>query len=64
MIFLENFLGQAVVAIEELRKTPSSRQILPLQMQHDGVDYITGSVTVEVPMTDILTLQCSIPVAL
>ncbi|XP_064604423.1 LOW QUALITY PROTEIN: C2 domain-containing protein 2-like [Liolophura sinensis] len=55
----ENFLGQAVVAIEELRKTPSSRQILPLQMQHEGVDYITGSVTVEFLFMDPMDVDAA-----
>ncbi|XP_041372939.1 uncharacterized protein LOC121386181 isoform X12 [Gigantopelta aegis] len=43
----EDFLGENTVYIEDLRKTPSSRQILSLQSRPGNPDYINGSLTVE-----------------
>jgi hypothetical protein len=47
--FLENFLGEAVVYYDELKKNPSSRQIISLQGRPEkGTDLVSGSITVEV----------------
>ncbi|XP_021354892.1 phospholipid transfer protein C2CD2L-like isoform X4 [Mizuhopecten yessoensis] len=44
----ENFLGEAYVYFEDLKRTPSSRQIIPLQGSSDmRGDMVTGSLTVE-----------------
>ncbi|KAJ8315942.1 hypothetical protein KUTeg_005956 [Tegillarca granosa] len=43
-----NFLGEAIVYYDDLKKNPSSRQIIPLQGSGDNV---SGSITVEPWMT-------------
>ncbi|XP_033758789.1 LOW QUALITY PROTEIN: phospholipid transfer protein C2CD2L-like [Pecten maximus] len=44
----ENFLGEAFVYYEDLKRTPSSRQIIPLQgILTSGVTWSPGSLTVE-----------------
>ncbi|XP_060073125.1 titin-like [Ylistrum balloti] len=44
----EKFLGEAYVYFDDLKKTPSSRQILPLQGSPDiRGDFVTGTLTVE-----------------
>lgn len=47
--FVENFLGEAVVYYDELKRNPSSRQIISLQGRPErGNDIVSGSITVEV----------------
>ncbi|CAC5415083.1 unnamed protein product [Mytilus coruscus] len=44
----ENFLGEAVVYYDELKRNPSSRQIISLQGRPErGNDIVSGSITVE-----------------
>ncbi|XP_012943979.1 phospholipid transfer protein C2CD2L [Aplysia californica] len=43
----DEFIGEAIVYIEDLRKTPSSRQILRLHPQPGNFEYNTGTVTAE-----------------
>ncbi|KAL3885788.1 hypothetical protein ACJMK2_025826 [Sinanodonta woodiana] len=43
----ENFLGEAVVYCEDLRRNPSSRQIIPLQGRPGVSETVSGSLTVE-----------------
>uniref|UniRef100_A0A0B7BHJ9 C2 domain-containing protein n=1 Tax=Arion vulgaris TaxID=1028688 RepID=A0A0B7BHJ9_9EUPU len=43
----DQFIGEAIVYIEDLRKTPSSRQILRLHPQPGNFEYNSGSVTAE-----------------
>ena len=44
----EDHLGRAVLPMAELRRTPSSRQIVPLQGRPGGHEGTSGSLTVEV----------------
>lgn len=44
----DQFIGEAIVYIEDLRKTPSSRQILRLHPQPGNFEYNSGTVTAEV----------------
>nr|UUA79778.1 C2 domain containing protein 2 X1 [Octopus vulgaris] len=43
----DEFLGDATIYIEDVRKTPSSRQIIPLQSPSGSMEYQVGSLTVE-----------------
>ncbi|GAB1602052.1 C2 domain-containing protein 2-like isoform X6 [Argonauta hians] len=43
----DEFLGDAVIYMEDVRKSPSSRQIIPLQTPAGGIEYQAGSLTVE-----------------
>ncbi|GFO45832.1 C2 domain-containing protein 2-like isoform x3, partial [Plakobranchus ocellatus] len=43
----EEFVGEAIVYVEDLRKTPSSRQILRLHPQPGNFEYNSGTVTAE-----------------
>ncbi|XP_059144747.1 phospholipid transfer protein C2CD2L-like [Physella acuta] len=43
----DEFLGEAIVYVEDLRKTPSSRQILRLHPQPGNFEYNAGTVTAE-----------------
>ncbi|ESP01972.1 hypothetical protein LOTGIDRAFT_157106 [Lottia gigantea] len=43
----EEFIGESVIFIDDLRKTPSTRQILALQSKPGYVDSSCGSLTVE-----------------
>ena len=45
---VDDFLGQASVQMEELRRMPSSRQIVPLTGRPRATTSTSGSVTVEV----------------
>ncbi|WAR05647.1 hypothetical protein MAR_021016 [Mya arenaria] len=45
----DNFLGEAVVYCEDLQRNPSSRQIIPLQGRLGVGEFVSGSITVEVP---------------
>ena len=44
----EEYIGESTIFIEDLKRTPSSRQILRLQTQPGSFDYSTGTLTVEV----------------
>lgn len=50
----DEFLGDATIYIEDVRKTPSSRQIIPLQSPSGGMEYQAGSLTVEVTIATSL----------
>ena len=57
----DNFLGEAIVYFDDLKKTPSSRQIIPLQGNFEsGVDVVTGSITVEVGVASVLFLDMGV----
>ncbi|BFZ13818.1 hypothetical protein BsWGS_16857 [Bradybaena similaris] len=43
----DQFIGEAIVYVEDLRKTPSSRQILRLHPQPGNFEYNSGTVTAE-----------------
>ncbi|KAL8558355.1 hypothetical protein ACOMHN_012919 [Nucella lapillus] len=43
----EEYIGESTLYIEDLKKTPSSRQILRLQSSPGSFDYSTGTVTAE-----------------
>uniref|UniRef100_A0A2C9L2B8 C2 domain-containing protein n=1 Tax=Biomphalaria glabrata TaxID=6526 RepID=A0A2C9L2B8_BIOGL len=43
----DEFIGEAIVYVEDLRKTPSSRQILRLHPQPENFEYNVGTVTAE-----------------
>ncbi|KAK7106244.1 hypothetical protein V1264_017519 [Littorina saxatilis] len=43
----EEYIGESTIYIEDLKKTPSSRQILRLQSQPGSFDYSTGTLTAE-----------------
>ncbi|KAK3734733.1 hypothetical protein RRG08_059912 [Elysia crispata] len=43
----DEFIGEAIVYVEDLRKTPSSRQILRLHPQPGNFEYNSGTVTAE-----------------
>ena len=43
-----NFLGTAIVSLHELQKSPSQRQIIPLQSRPLMDDLVSGSLTLEV----------------
>jgi len=46
---VSEFLGRAVVTLDEVRRVPSNRQIIPLTSGRSGSGTMTsGSVTVEV----------------
>ena len=51
--FAVDFLGRAAIPMQELRRLPSSRQILPLTGK-PGASSTSGSVTVEVSSRHIL----------
>ena len=44
----EEYIGESTIFIEDLKRTPSSRQILRLQTQPGSFDYSTGTLTAEV----------------
>ncbi|CAH1796737.1 unnamed protein product [Owenia fusiformis] len=43
----EDFLGCNIVHMEELRRNPSSRQIIPLLPRPDKTEVVSGSITIE-----------------
>ncbi|XP_076438196.1 uncharacterized protein LOC143277304 isoform X2 [Babylonia areolata] len=43
----EEYIGESTIFMEDLKKTPSSRQILRLQSQPGSFDYSTGTITAE-----------------
>ena len=45
------FLGHAIVSIEDLKKMSSSRQIIPLTGRANNISATSGSITVEVRTT-------------
>ncbi|CAC5415081.1 unnamed protein product [Mytilus coruscus] len=54
----ENFLGEAVVYYDELKRNPSSRQIISLQGRPErGNDIVSGSITVEFLVLDPLEAE-------
>ena len=53
------FLGRAVMTMEEVRRLPSSRQIIPLTSGRSGTGSMTsGSITVEVRLSLLFILNC------
>ncbi|KAK3106854.1 hypothetical protein FSP39_001393 [Pinctada imbricata] len=48
----ESFLGEATVYYDDLRRNPSSRQIIPLQGVMDDGNLASGSITVEFRILD------------
>jgi len=48
---VDEFLGQAKMAIEDIRRLSKSRQIVPLTGLPKGSSSATGSLTVEVSLT-------------
>lgn len=46
----DEFLGHAKVSMDDVRRLPSSRQIIPLTGRPKGVTNTSGSVTVEVSL--------------
>ena len=47
-VLTDNFLGEAIVYMEDLQRNPSSRQIIPLQGRLGAGEFVSGSITVEV----------------
>jgi len=57
------FLGQAVVTMDEVRRIPSNRQIIPLTSSRSGAGITTtGSVTVEVRPDLAFFIFVSLPI--
>ncbi|XP_052286622.1 phospholipid transfer protein C2CD2L-like isoform X7 [Dreissena polymorpha] len=48
----DNFLGEAIVYMEDLQRNPSSRQIIPLQGRLGAGEFVSGSITVEFLLAD------------
>lgn len=56
----DDFLGQASVTMDDLRRLPSSRQIIPLTGRPRATTSTSGSVTVEVSSSGWIYLLYSI----
>lgn len=52
----ENFLGEATVYFEDIKRNASSRQIIPLQGVTDDGTMASGSITVEVGLVHFTSI--------
>jgi hypothetical protein len=56
MVLDDEFLGRALVTIDDLRRLPSSRQIIPLTGRTSAMTTTSGSITAEVCLLLVIHL--------